>query len=82
MQIVAQGAILGPVSLFPTGRQVLWIQAHLYLADLNSKLAFRLHQLRVRIPQSAAFNLAVLEGLGQDEFLPESGQHLSQKEIS
>ena len=82
MQIVAQGAILGLASLFPTGRQVLWIQAHLYLADLNSKLAFRLHQLRVRIPQSTAFNLTVLEGLVQDEFLPESGQHLSQKEIS
>ena len=82
MQIVAQGAILGSASLSPPGRQVLWIQTHLYLADLNSKLAFRLHQLRVRILESAAFNLAVLEGLGQDEFLPNLGQYLSQEEIS
>ena len=44
MQIVARPAILLRITRPPSGSQVLWIQADLYLADLNSEVAFRLHQ--------------------------------------
>jgi hypothetical protein len=84
MQIVAQGAILAPASLSSPGRQVLWIQAHLYLADFNSK-AFRLHPRNTKNPPvGPPFDLAVPEGWVQDEFLPDLGQYLnlSKKEIS
>ena len=62
MQIVAQGAILGPASLSLPGRQVLWIQTYLYLADLSNKLDFRLHQLSKNPRVGRLFDLALPEG--------------------
>ena len=78
MQIVAQGAILDPASRSSPGRQVLWIQTYLYLADLNSEVAFRLHQNEKESLEWTGVRICG-PGVVQDEFLPDLGQDLSQK---
>ena len=59
MQIVAQGVILRCVTQLISSRQVLWIQAHLYLADLNGAVPFGLHHFKENPNNRPLFLFAV-----------------------
>src|SRR5258705_7723430 len=59
MQIVAQGVILPSVTRLASSRQVLWIQTHLYLADLNGAVAFGLHHFKENPNNRPLFLFAV-----------------------
>ena len=59
MQIVAQGVILPCVPHLVSSWQVLWIQVHFYLADLNGAVAFGLHHFNLESQNRPPFLFAV-----------------------